>query len=93
MESNKNPDGHRSLVPLSRLALNVPAVIRTVHRTDRELADTLHALGAVEGTAIEITRRGLFGSPIIVRIKRSHVAMRTSEASLIMVETSLSKMR
>lgn len=92
-ESQNGPSESSSLVPLSKLPVNAPAVIRNVLRTDNDLADNLHALGVVEGAAIEITRRGLFGSPIIVRIKRSHVAMRTSEASLIMVETSSKKMR
>jgi Fe2+ transport system protein FeoA len=92
-ESQRGQTEPRNLVPLNRLAVNVPAVIRSVQHTDSQLADTLQALGAVEGAAIEIARRGLFGGPIIVRIKRSHVAMRTSEASLIMVETSSSKMR
>jgi Fe2+ transport system protein FeoA len=86
MDSQKGRGESCCLVPLHELAVNAPAVIRTVVRTDNNLASNLHALGAVEGASIEITRRCFFGNPIIVRIKRSHVAMRTSEASLIMVE-------
>lgn len=92
MELQNGEGGTGSMIPLSELAVNVPAVIRTVLRTETDLTDNLYALGAVEGTPIEITRRGFYGSPIIVRIKRSHVAMRIKEASLIMVEKSSNTM-
>jgi Fe2+ transport system protein FeoA len=88
MEPQKGPAKNCKLIPLNELAVNVPAVIRTVFRSDKSLVNNLYAFGAVEGASIEITRRCFFGDPIIVRIKRSHIAIRTSEASLIMVETT-----
>ena len=56
---------------------------------DDPLAQRLMALGLLEGTEVEVTRRALGGDPIEVSVWGSTLSLRLEEARRISVDTSV----
>lgn len=77
-------------VPLADLPLRAIARIRGFASDDEPLVFKLREIGFAEGDEVEILHKGfLFGSPLSIRLNRSLIALRKSEARQIQVEQDL----
>ncbi|MCQ8183934.1 FeoA family protein [Parvularcula maris] len=76
----------QAFFPLSQSKLRAPARIVSF-RGDEALTAQLQEQGFATGETVEVQSRGLFGgSPLAVRLGRTVIALRKSEADALMVE-------
>jgi len=62
------------------------AVVSAIKSCPKELLHRLVSMGLVEGTEIEVTQRGFFGSPINIHLLGSILSLRSVEAAHIQVQ-------
>lgn len=71
---------------LSSLPRHKTAIISGIRTPNTDLHDGLTEQGLVEGTSVEILQRGMIGgTPLAVRVGRSVLALRRSEADAVEV--------
>ena len=73
---------------LSDLKVGESAIVVEVNHQEPSFLERLCNLGFVKGTSIKVTQRGLFGSPINIKLLGSVLSLRSNEASAIQVTTT-----
>jgi Fe2+ transport system protein FeoA len=62
------------------------AVVSAIKSCPKDLLHKLVSMGLVEGTEVEVTQRGFFGSPINIHLLGSVLSLRSVEAAHIQVQ-------
>jgi Fe2+ transport system protein FeoA len=62
------------------------AVVSAIKSCPKDLLHKLVSMGLVEGTEVEVTQRGFFGSPINIHLLGSVLSLRSIEAAHIQVQ-------
>ena len=70
---------------LASVKVGDQVVVSEVKSCAPELLKKLVAMGLVAGSVVTVTQRGLFGSPINVKLFGSVLSLRSSEAALVQV--------
>jgi ferrous iron transport protein A len=73
-------------VELSTLDLGQMGRVAGFASADAELETKLREIGFAEGDEVELLHRGLFGTPVSVRLARTIIALRRKEAAAVLVE-------
>ena len=73
------------LMKLSELKPGRVAHVRGVDAGSTELEAKLREVGFSEGDEVEMITSGPFGQPLAVRLNRTMVALRTSEAAAVKI--------
>ena len=55
--------------------------------TGKKLALRLNSIGIIPGTTITPVKKGVFGSPILIKVRDFYLAIRDDEAKQMEVET------
>ena len=71
---------------LNSLSLGQCGRVAGFSSEDGELETKLREIGFAEGDEVEVLHRGLFGTPISIRLARTIIALRRREAAAILVE-------
>jgi Fe2+ transport system protein FeoA len=70
---------------LASIKVGETVVVSEVKACPPDLLRRLVAMGLVAGSKLTVTQRGLFGSPINVKLFGSILSLRSTEASLVQV--------
>lgn len=71
--------------PLNSIRPGETVTVATVESTSPLLLRKLVSMGLVAGSKLTVTQRGLFGSPINVKLFGSVLSLRENEAAMIRV--------
>lgn len=71
--------------PLNSVQIGETVTVCGVEGCSPTLLSKLVSMGVVAGSTLTVTQRGLFGSPINVKVFGSVLSLRANEASLIRV--------
>lgn len=71
---------------LDQLGIKARATVEGFKAGDRGLINKLTAMGIVGGSEVEVVSRTPFGDPVCIRILKTVLSLRKSEASTIMVK-------
>jgi ferrous iron transport protein A len=80
------PPPARVLRALDELRPGESSVILSIDG-DPQVARRLMELGLVPGTTVQVVRRAPLGDPVELRVRRTHLSIRRSEAELVYVES------
>ena len=89
MHTSKAEQGTNSNTPnpdLRAVQVGQRAVVSAIKSCPKDLLHKLVSMGLVEGTEIEVTQRGFFGSPINIHLLGSILSLRSVEAAHIQVQ-------
>ncbi len=65
--------------------LNTTLIVKKIELNDK-LTERLSSMGLTKGVKVTIIRKGIFGSPLELKIKSFYLALRDTEAENITVE-------
>lgn len=71
---------------LSCVKVGQRAIVSAIKGCPKDLLHKLLSMGLVEGTEVQVTQRGFFGSPINVHLLGSVLSLRSSEAAHVQVQ-------
>ena len=71
---------------LDRIKVGQKAVVSAINGCAPELLSKLVSMGLVAGSEVTVTQRGLFGSPINIKLFGSVVSLRRTEAAHVEVQ-------
>ena len=71
---------------LSAVKIGQRVVVSAIKSCPTDLLRKLVSMGLVEGTEVQVTQRGFFGSPINIHLLGSVLSLRSAEAAHIHVQ-------
>ncbi len=82
----ENHTRHAALqTPLSSVKTGAKVTVSSIEGCPESLLRKFVSMGVVSGSELTVTHRGLFGSPINIRVFDSILSLRKNEAALVNV--------
>lgn len=76
------------ILPLSKLRLGRPAIIRNLGGTSQTVRGKLMEMGLTSGVIVEVIRYAPLGDPIEIVVRGYRLTLRLNEAEIVFVEVT-----